>query len=556
MVCSLWRVAPAQGFSLSSAGFSYNMADIPRPSSADMGKRYKAVRQELARLQGDAMAREASLKGEIESLKQELEETRNTAQRLNTHASGLQEELNQLKARNAQLIRSLPSRDVRYTHALKVIMDLLKERLNAIQSLEHFPEFGFTIHFDQLGNSSSGRSSILAFLHRPFFYEHQDRTHLVSWAQGDMHDAYLDILQRRTGKPANGERPVIHVFSSLSPEGVPSKEWWYLSAMKWKVVELPSIWDRMDDQHFDALCYINNHYYNINLNHINQHKRKLQLNFLERSPCGDIHSHSNTGQGNYHLRASARNNVVCGRRLLAYFHNNANFHPRGEESDRFWANKAAVAAVFVIVSLVILGVGALLIVSFLKRRNTARQRLLHTKLFEKYSDSPSPKGSLRRAPDVVYDDSRFTGAKVTSEYPFAGSASNAVASSSAPAAAIAPAPQQQQQYQYQAPPSSSHGSHQTAFYTPNPSQQSLSTHEQHNAAAFSAFSTNPAPLTAVATTQRTHYMLPSQSQAAAVSHYTTTSRSAPPVAYRDPTQADRTSYQHSIDSFYGGGNQR
>jgi hypothetical protein len=208
--------------------------------------------------------------------------------------------------------------------------------------------------------------------------------------------------------------------------------------------------------------------------------------------------------------------------------------------------------VFVIVSLVILGVGALLIINFLKKRNTARQRLIHSRLFEKYTDSPSPKGSVRGRADVVYDDSRFTGAKVTSEYPFAGSASNAVASSSGAAAAVtAPAPQQQQQqYQYQAPPSSSHGSQQTAFYTPNASQQSLSTHEQHNAAAapFSAFSTNPAPMSAVATTQRTHYMLPSQSQAAAASHYTTASRLAPPVAYRDPTQADRTSY----DSFYGG----
>ncbi|KAJ2931702.1 hypothetical protein H1R20_g5521, partial [Candolleomyces eurysporus] len=393
-------------------------------------------------------------------------------------------------------------------------LGLSNTQLNAIQSLEYFPEFGFTIRFDQLGNSSSGRSSILAFLHRPFFYEHQDRTHLVSWAQGDMHNASLDILQKWTGKPANGERPVIHVFSSLSPEGEPSKEWWYLSAMKWKVVELPSIWDRMDDQREKL---------------VDELSRRCKDMMNESEIAGDL--------------ASGKLKQLTVEMTAV--------------SIKFWANKAAVAAVFVIVSLVILGVGALLVVNFLKKRNTARQRLLHTRLFEKYSDSPSPKGSLRRAPDVVYDDSRFTGAKVTSEYPFAGTASNAVASSSAPAAATAPAPQQQQQYQYQAPPGSSHGSHQTAFYTPNPSQQSLSTHEQHNAAAaFSAFSTNPAPLTAVATTQRTHYMLPSQSQAAAVSHYTTTSRSAPPVAYRDPTQADRTSYQHSIDSFYGGGNQR
>jgi predicted nuclease with TOPRIM domain len=85
------------------------------------------------------MTREAFLKGEINSLKEELEQAENNAQLLDNQVSGLQEELSQLKAQNAQLIRSLPSRDVRYTHALKVIKDLLAERVRSMTFL--FPLF-------------------------------------------------------------------------------------------------------------------------------------------------------------------------------------------------------------------------------------------------------------------------------------------------------------------------------------------------------------------------------------------------------------------------------
>ena len=129
------------------------MADNPRPTSADIVRRvgvlsefsafflshyshqYNAVRHELTKLQQDAMAREASLKGEISSLREELEQAQMRTEWLDTHASSLQEELTQLRAQNAQLIRSLPSRDARYTHALKVIKDLLAERVRSILSL-------------------------------------------------------------------------------------------------------------------------------------------------------------------------------------------------------------------------------------------------------------------------------------------------------------------------------------------------------------------------------------------------------------------------------------
>jgi hypothetical protein len=92
------------------------------------------------------MTREASLKGEINSLKEELEEAQNDAKLLDNQVSGLREELSQLKAQNAQLIRSLPSRDVRYTHALKVIKDLLAERVRSVifPFPLFFPEYSMT----------------------------------------------------------------------------------------------------------------------------------------------------------------------------------------------------------------------------------------------------------------------------------------------------------------------------------------------------------------------------------------------------------------------------
>ncbi|KAF8969477.1 hypothetical protein BDZ97DRAFT_246909 [Flammula alnicola] len=66
------------------------------------------------------------------------------------------------------------------------------------------------------------------------------------------------------------------------------------------------------------------------------------------------------------------------------------------KSSGFWQNKGAVAATFVIVSLVLIGIAALAVIAFLKRRNVSRQEQLHEELFEKYtepdyrSNSPGP----------------------------------------------------------------------------------------------------------------------------------------------------------------------
>ncbi|CAA7259610.1 unnamed protein product [Cyclocybe aegerita] len=68
----------------------------------------------------------------------------------------------------------------------------------------------------------------------------------------------------------------------------------------------------------------------------------------------------------------------------------------------FWQNKGVVAAVFVIVSLAIVGVAIIIIIVLLKRRSMRRQARLHDEIFENYnepdfrSDSPGP--SINNAP--------------------------------------------------------------------------------------------------------------------------------------------------------------
>ncbi|KAJ3518052.1 hypothetical protein NLJ89_g87 [Agrocybe chaxingu] len=68
----------------------------------------------------------------------------------------------------------------------------------------------------------------------------------------------------------------------------------------------------------------------------------------------------------------------------------------------FWQNKGIVAAVFVIVSLAIVGVAIIIIIVLLKRRNMRREARLHDEIFETYnepefrSDSPGP--SINNAP--------------------------------------------------------------------------------------------------------------------------------------------------------------
>ncbi|KIM46354.1 hypothetical protein M413DRAFT_312296 [Hebeloma cylindrosporum] len=59
----------------------------------------------------------------------------------------------------------------------------------------------------------------------------------------------------------------------------------------------------------------------------------------------------------------------------------------------FWQNKAAVAATFVIVSLVVAALGALAIMTYLKRRSKRYQERLHDELFEKYTEPESHSNS-------------------------------------------------------------------------------------------------------------------------------------------------------------------
>ncbi|KAF8204800.1 hypothetical protein BJ912DRAFT_939353 [Pholiota molesta] len=83
------------------------------------------------------------------------------------------------------------------------------------------------------------------------------------------------------------------------------------------------------------------------------------------------------------------------------------------KSSGFWQNKGAVAATFVIVSLVLLGIAAVVVINYMKRRSVRRHNLIHEELFEKFSDSGhrsnSPGPSINAAPmdafpsrDVVY----------------------------------------------------------------------------------------------------------------------------------------------------------
>ncbi|TFK28891.1 hypothetical protein FA15DRAFT_664987 [Coprinopsis marcescibilis] len=252
----------------------------------------------------------------------------------------------------------------------------------------------------------------------------------------------------------------------------------------------------------------------------------------------------------------------------------------------FWENKAAVAATFVMVALISLGLTALFVINCLNRRTRARQQRLHQEIFsEKYTGGGniSPSGSRRSRRDVVYDDSTFQGAVVTSSYPFAG-AGSAVSSSQqvgrvpSPKKSVKrtsdPTPQ---------PPSTSHShtSQQTAYWTPNESQQSFSTAQNHGVAPQRTQYTLPSQLQAQAA-QPTAAQLPDGANGYAVNandYYSANYYAAgmytnapaanyaaanvvasyPPSSYNPPAPqvaptTQRGSYPYSIDSFYGGNN--
>ncbi|KAF9478143.1 hypothetical protein BDN70DRAFT_63359 [Pholiota conissans] len=65
----------------------------------------------------------------------------------------------------------------------------------------------------------------------------------------------------------------------------------------------------------------------------------------------------------------------------------------------FWQNKGAVAATFVIVSLVLLAIAAVVLIRYLKRRGARRREMLH-ELFEKFPESGrnSPGPSINSPP--------------------------------------------------------------------------------------------------------------------------------------------------------------
>lgn len=111
----------------------------------------------------------------------------------------------------------------------------------------------------------------------------------------------------------------------------------------------------------------------------------------------------------------------------------SNSKPTNAHPHRFFQNKGAVAGVFVVVTLVAICLLGLLFIHVARRRAAARQRRLHAELFGgKYSkseDSHDASGQAHRRSGsggsnggsekgIVYDDSRFRGATITSDYPF------------------------------------------------------------------------------------------------------------------------------------------
>lgn len=92
----------------------------------------------------------------------------------------------------------------------------------------------------------------------------------------------------------------------------------------------------------------------------------------------------------------------------------------------FWSKKGAVAATFVIVSLVFLALAVFAVIAFLKRRSKRRENEIHEDMFENYATSEhrsnSPGPSINAAPMDAF----------ASQYNFYGIGETRTAQSSSP----------------------------------------------------------------------------------------------------------------------------
>ncbi|TEB35785.1 hypothetical protein FA13DRAFT_1707000 [Coprinellus micaceus] len=234
----------------------------------------------------------------------------------------------------------------------------------------------------------------------------------------------------------------------------------------------------------------------------------------------------------------------------------------GASKKSFWDNKGAVAGVFVLISVVVLALLALLWRALARRRAAARQKRLTAQLFGgKYAESdfaPSNNGHSNSGAAAYGDvessrggnDTRFQGAPITvgasaSDNPFEPNAQYGATSSNpwspppvASTSRVSPETGVSTGYQ---PPHSAASTYETAqshYYTPAGSEQS------HNHYASN--------VPAVTVTSPQQYLPPSHISASASSlsaYSNDPSASAPPTAFKGLGGAgDRVSY----DSFYGG----
>ncbi|KAF6762162.1 hypothetical protein DFP72DRAFT_878165 [Ephemerocybe angulata] len=144
-----------------------------------------------------------------------------------------------------------PPRSARYTlgpEPFETIENTLRLEDNEVAEVDELKvdaKTGLAVAFKKVGNLGH-----VAFLYHPIYYEVDRRSYLVSWAEPRVHEMNVEYIANwcRT-PPGASTRPIIHVLALPdAAESSGQKGWWYFSAMKWKVVELPSIWDVLDEE--------------------------------------------------------------------------------------------------------------------------------------------------------------------------------------------------------------------------------------------------------------------------------------------------------------------
>ncbi|KAF5333627.1 hypothetical protein D9611_002562 [Ephemerocybe angulata] len=144
-----------------------------------------------------------------------------------------------------------PPRSARYTlgpepfETIENTLRLEDNEVAEVDELEVDAKTGLAVAFKEVGNLGH-----VAFLYHPIYYEVDRRSYLVSWAEPRVHEMNVEYLANWCRNPPGAStRPIIHVLALPdAAESSGQKGWWYFSAMKWKVVELPSIWDVLDEE--------------------------------------------------------------------------------------------------------------------------------------------------------------------------------------------------------------------------------------------------------------------------------------------------------------------